>query len=105
MSAFGTKRTFNYCPAMSAFGGKVDIGCSVTATEKGTALIARIVFDIDICKELPETVPATGSRRKSRGHLRPRSEYIPPPCGIGSSSTRLRLALLRRTRVHHHKLG
>ena len=25
MSAFGTKRTSNYCPAMSAFGGKADI--------------------------------------------------------------------------------
>jgi hypothetical protein len=25
MSAYGTKRTSNYCPAMSAFGGKADI--------------------------------------------------------------------------------
>ncbi len=72
---------------------------------KAPALIARIVFDIDICKGLPETVPATGSRRKSRDHRRPRSGRILPPCDIGSSSTRLRLGFLRRTRVHHHKLG
>jgi len=26
MSAFGTKRTFQQCFAMSAFGGKADIG-------------------------------------------------------------------------------
>jgi hypothetical protein len=26
MSAFGTKRTFGSCSAMSAFGGKADIG-------------------------------------------------------------------------------
>jgi hypothetical protein len=69
------------------------------------ALIARIVFDIDICKGLPETVPATDSRRKSRGHLRPRSGRIPRPCGIGSSSTRHRLRFLRRPKAHHHKLG
>jgi hypothetical protein len=30
MSAFGTKRTSNYCPAMSAFGGKADIGGKVS---------------------------------------------------------------------------
>ena len=70
-----------------------------------TALIARIVFDIYICEGLPERVPATGSRRKSRDHLRSRSGCIPRPCGIGSSSTRLRLGFLRRTRAHHHKLG
>jgi hypothetical protein len=72
---------------------------------KAPALIERIVFDIDICKGLSETVPATGSRRKSRDHLRPRSGRTPQPCGIGSSSTRLRLGFLRRTRVHHHKRG
>ena len=77
----------------------------LTAAEKGTRLIARIVFDIDICKGLPERVPATGSRRKSRDHLPPRSGRILPPCDIGSSSTCLRLGFLRRTRVHHHKLG
>ena len=75
----------------------------LTAAEKGTRLIARIVFDIDICKGLPERVPATGSRRKSRDHLRSRSGCIPQPCGIGSSSTRLRLRFLLRTRGHHHK--
>src|SRR5215831_13993973 len=56
---------------------------------EGTRLIARIVFDIDIYKGLLETVPATGSRRKSRDHLRPRSGRILPRCDIGSSSTRL----------------
>jgi hypothetical protein len=78
---------------------------SVIEAERAPALIARIVFDIDICEGLPERVPATGSRRKSRDHLRSRSGCIPQPCGIGSSSTRLRLGFLRRTRVHHHKLG
>jgi hypothetical protein len=67
----------------------------VTCGKEGTRLIARIVFDIDICKGLPETVPATGSRRKSRDHRRPRSGRILPPCDIGSSSTRLRLGFLR----------
>jgi len=28
MSGIGTKRTFNYRPAMSAFGGKADIAVS-----------------------------------------------------------------------------
>ena len=72
---------------------------------KAPALIERIVFDIDICKGPSETVPATGSRRKSRDHLRPRSGRILPPCDIGSSSTRLRLGFLRRTRAHRHKPG
>ena len=72
---------------------------------KAPALIERIVFDIDICKGPSETVPATGSRRKSRDHLQPRSGRIPRPYGIGSSSTRLRLGFLRRTRAHRHKPG
>jgi len=72
---------------------------------KAPALIEHIVFDIDIGKGLSETVPTTGLRRKSRDHLQPRSGRIPQPCGIGSSSTRLRLRFSRRTRVHHHKLG
>jgi hypothetical protein len=106
-------------------GGKADITAdrcflvtlviaNITAAEasvqslrqiKAPTLIARIVFDIDICRGLPETVPATGSRRKSRGRLQPRSARIPQPCGIGSSGTRLRLGFLRRTKAHHHKLG
>jgi hypothetical protein len=36
---------------------------SVIEAEKAPALIARIVFDIDICEGLSERVPATGSRR------------------------------------------
>jgi hypothetical protein len=68
---------------------------------KAPVLIARIVFYIDI----PETVPATGSRRKSRDHPRPHSGRIPQLSGIGSSSTRLREGLSLSTRVHHHKLG
>jgi predicted acylesterase/phospholipase RssA len=75
----------------------------VTGARGATVSNACVVFRI--CKGLPETVPAMGSRRKSRDHLRPRSEHIPQPCGIGSSSTRLRLGFLPRTRGHHHKHG
>jgi hypothetical protein len=32
-SAFGTKRTFNYRPPMSAFGGKADVAfCTLAAS-------------------------------------------------------------------------
>ena len=96
---------------MSAFGGKADIGRRMCAVPSGflfgaqgaTVSNACVVFRI--CKGLPETVPAMGSRRKSRDHQRPRSGHIPQPCGIGSSSTRLRLGFLPRTRGHHHKHG
>jgi hypothetical protein len=54
---------------------------------------------------LSETVPATGSKRKSRDYPQSRSGRIPQPSGIGSSSTRLRGWLSLSTRVHHHKLG
>src|SRR5262249_25898077 len=69
------------------------------------ALVSNAPVAFDVCMRLSETDPATGSRRKSRDHLRPRSGRILPPCDIGSSSTRLRLGFLRRTKVHHHKLG
>jgi hypothetical protein len=90
---------------LSASARAAGSGVQSLRQRKAPALIARSVFDIDICKGLPETVPATGSRRKSRDHLRPRSGRIPQPCGIGSSSTRLRLGFLLRTRGHHHKHG
>jgi hypothetical protein len=89
------------CPRLTRAAGS---GVQSFRQRRHPQPIARIVFDIDICKGLPETVPATGSRRKSRDHLRPRSGRTPQSCGIGSSSTRLRLGFLLRTRGHHHKL-
>jgi hypothetical protein len=68
--------------------------------------IARIVFDVDICKGPPETVLATDSNCKSRDYRRARSGRILPPCGIRNPTIRwLPRCLLLRTKGHRQKLG
>ena len=61
-----------------------------------------------VCKELPETVPATGSNCKSRDYRRvcyPNGS-TPRMWGIGSPSTRcLSRCLLLRTKGHRHRHG
>jgi hypothetical protein len=41
-SAFGTKRTSNYCPAMSAFGGKADIAAKLLSKDEARRIAVNI---------------------------------------------------------------
>jgi hypothetical protein len=63
MSAYGTKRTCNYCPAMSAFGGKANIVWTERDVRTSAFLSPPLCFHV-------------GERRVSAG-----TKKLPAPSG------------------------